>query len=69
LKAGYNVINTIRIVETSENFIIYFNEIEIDSFEKLKKITGKNIGIYVGIGSVDEELFPQVPVDVEYMQK
>jgi hypothetical protein len=69
LNAGYNVVNTIKIVEQSGNYIIYFNGIETDSFRGNNRIRGKMIGVYIGIGSIENELFPQFPVDVQYMPK
>ena len=69
LNIGYKIINTIRIVERTNDIIIYFNGVETDSFRKDNRINGKKIGAYIGIGSVDNELFPQFPVDVQYIPR
>jgi hypothetical protein len=63
LNAGYNQANKLKVVKADNNFTVYINNQQVDTFTD-SDITGTKIGAYVGVGESDEESFPNTPVDV-----
>ena len=73
LNQGYNVTNTITVVQeaTAGNFTIYFNRDKnpnpAATFTETSYKGGK-YGFYASVGLPSEESFPNTPVDVRFRQ-
>ena len=66
LNSGYDVINTIKVIKDSTIFTVFLNDIQVYQFED-DTIDGDRLGYRVSISN--DELFPNVPVDVRFRQK
>jgi hypothetical protein len=67
LKSGYNQDNTLRVKKTGNTFTVYFNGQVERQFTDSDPIEGNGrIGFYAGIGSEENENFPNQPVDVRF---
>ena len=68
LYTGYDVVNTLEVIENESMFIVYLNGFQVYQFYD-NTIMGKRLGYYASIGNKNEESFPNNPVDIRFKQK
>jgi len=68
LKKNYNKMNSIKITKTESLYEIYFNGKKEMQFSD-KDYFGDKYGFFASIGEIDEENFPNKPVDIRFWLK
>jgi hypothetical protein len=70
LRTGYCVSNVIKAVKSESGYGIYLNNILVYNLADLDPdINGSEVGCYTQPGNLEQENFPNIPMDIRYQQK
>ena len=67
LRTGFNTLNTLWVSQSDSTFNIFLNDFDVFQFTD-SSITGDRISFITYIGTIEEESFPNTPVDVRFKQ-
>jgi hypothetical protein len=62
---GEGEMNTLKVVKSGNSFTASINGQQVATFAD-SDVIGTKIGAFAGVGKVDEESFPNIPVDVRF---
>jgi hypothetical protein len=65
---GFGQTNTIKVIYSGNQFIIYINDIEVYISDTDSAPFGNRFGLWVQIGLEGSESFPDTPVDIRFRQ-
>ena len=68
INTGFNAANTLKAIKDKTTFTVFINGSQVFQF-KDSTIKGDRLAYWVEIGSENNELFPNTPVDIRFRQK
>jgi hypothetical protein len=68
INSGYNKENTLKVTKSGSSYSIYINGEQVNQFTDSASF-GNKIGLFASTGSVEQEDFPNTPVDIRFKVK